>query len=325
MPIYSSQDVVNITDVQKIYLDALKQFPVMHLSPFEKIIDDDKGYVMSRQMNGNLSLKPNITKQGLLFRGDSCSQNQNKADRSYRAAINSMQFKKLIESFPLYEMLKNGVQLPNGETLCLENPFGLAYSYDLDTSFVGFTSELEVAMFYAVTRYDSISGQFEIVKNGTGVLYAYELRQPLRLTRSLTPLGLQVFPRTFFEKTFLLQIPNKADIDRHHAVIGFRFDHQEEIAQEIFEKYRGGELLAPTDDVLWKKLKSIKEGDTETALFQKNDLEELYIKIDEYWDKFISLIHFDNNEEDIKLFLQKLPQNNNYARYFDLTQYYNER
>lgn len=69
MPIYSSQDIVNIADVQKIYLDALKKFPVMHLSPFEKIIDGDNGYVMSRQMNGNLSLKPNITKQGLLFRG----------------------------------------------------------------------------------------------------------------------------------------------------------------------------------------------------------------------------------------------------------------
>lgn len=325
MPIYSSQDIVNIADVQKIYLDALKKFPVMHLSPFEKIIDGDNGYVMSRQMNGNLSLKPNITKQGLLFRGDSCSQDQNMDGRPYRATINLTQFKKLIESFPLYEMLKNGVQLPNGETLCLENPYGLAYSYDLDTSFIGFTSDLEVAMFYAVTRYDSISGKYEIVKNGAGVLYAYELRQPLRLTRSLTPLGLQVFPRTFYEKTFLLQIPNKADINRHHAVIGFRFNHQEEIALEIFEKFKGGELLAPTDDILWKKLNSLKKGDTEFAFFKKSDLEELYITIDEYWDKFVSLIHFENNEEEIKLFLQKLPHNNNYARYFDLTRYYDER
>lgn len=325
MSIYSSQDIVNITDVQKIYLDALKQFPVMHLSPFERIIDGDKGYVMSRQMNGNLSLKPNISKQGLLFRGDSCSQDQNKVGRSYRATINSTQFKKLIESFPLYEMLKNGVQLPNGETLCQENPYGLAYSYDLDTSFIGFTSELEVAMFYAVTRYDPLSGKYEIVKNGTGVLYAYELRQPLRLTRSLTPLGLQVFPRTFYEKTFLLQIPNKADINRHHAVIGFRFNHQEEIAQALYEKFKGGELLAPTDDILWKKLNSIREDSTETALFQKSDLEELYKTIDVYWDKFVSFIHFEKNEEEAKLFLQKLPQDNNYARFFDLTRYYNER
>lgn len=328
MPIFSSKDIVSITDVQNIYQDALKRFPVMHLSPSERIVDGDNGYVMSKQINGKLLLKPNITKQGLLFRGDS-SVNQpfktSKEHKTNQSRINCEQFESLINSFPLYDMLRNGVKLPNGEILNLENPYGLAYIYDLCLPFVGLTSDLNVAMFYAVTTYDSVTGRYEIVKEGAGVLYAYELRQPLRLTRSLTTIGLQIFPRTFKQKAFLLQMPENADFNLHQAVIGFRFNHQEEKAQEIFDQFKGGELLAPSNDFLWNKLNEIKENPATPPVFEERDLETLYEKIDEYWAEFVSLIHFERNEEEIKYFLQRLPRNDDYARYFNLTQYYNER
>lgn len=328
MPIFSSQEIVSITDVQKIYLDALKRFPVMHLSPSERIIDGDSGYVISKQMNGKLLLKPNITKQGLLFRGDSGVNQPFKTSKELNAnlyGINFQQFESLINSFPLYDMLRNGVKLPNGETLCLENPYGLAYIYDVSLPFVGLTSDLDVAMFYAVTSYDSATGRYEIVKEGTGVLYAYELRQPLRLTRSLTSVGLQIFPRTFKQKTFLLQMPENAEFNQHQAVIGFKFNHQEEKAQEIFDYFKGGELLAPSNDFLWKKLNLIKDNSTTSPVFEERDLEVLYKRIEKYWAEFVSLIHFEKNEEEVKFYLQRLPRNDKYARYFNLTQYYNER
>ncbi len=328
MPIFSSQDIVSITDVQKIYLDALKQFPVMHLSPSERIIDGDSGYVMSRQMNGKLLLKPNITKQCLLFRGDSCVNQPFKTSKELNASrfrIAYQQFESLINSFPLYEMLKRGVKLPNGETLCLENPYGLAYIYGVSLPYVGLTSNLDVAMFYAVTTYDNTTGRYRIVKEGTGVLYAYELRQPLRLMRSLTTIGLHIFSRTFNQKAFLLQMPENADFNQHKAVIGFRFNHQKEKAQEIFDQFKGGELLAPSNDFLSKKLREINECPKTVSVFEKEDLEELYKRIDEYWAEFLSLIHFEENEKEVKCYLQGLPRNEEYARFFNLTQYYNER
>lgn len=328
MPIFSSEDIVSITDVQNIYLDALKRFPVMHLSPSERIIDGDNGYVLSKQINGKLLLKPNITKQGLLFRG---TPNVNKpytvsiGRRVNRFRINYLQFESLINSFPLYDMLKNGVKLPNGENLCLENPYGLAYIYDISLPYIGLTSDLNVAMFYAVTSFNEDTGKFEMIKEGEGVLYAYELRQPLRLTRSLTTFGLQIFPRSFGQKLFLLQMPANADFNQHKAVIGFRFNHQEDKAKEIFELFKGGELLEPSDDFLCKKLRQLNDNSTILPVFEAKDLEALYERIDDYWAEFISLIHFEKNEEEIKRFLQKLPRDDKYARYFNLNQYYNER
>ena len=300
----------------------------MHLSPSERIIDGDSGYVMSKQINGKLLLKPNITKQGLLFRGDSGVNQPFKTSKELntnRFRIDFQQFESLINSFPLYDMLRNGVKLPNGETLCLENPYGLAYIYDVSLPYVGLTSDLDVAMFYAVTTYDNATGRYELVKEGEGVIYAYELRQPLRLTRSLTTIGLQIFPRTFSQKAFLLQMPENADFNQHKAVIGFRFNHQEETAQEIFDQFKGGELLAPSNDFLWKKLKQLNDNPATLPVFEVKDLEVLYERIDDYWAEFLSLIHFEENEEEVKNYLQRLPRNNEYARYFNLTQYYNEK
>lgn len=328
MPIYSSKDIVSIVDVEEIYLDALKRFPVMHLSPFERIIDGGKGFILSKQMNGKLFLKPNITKQGLLFRGDS-KVNTPFITRQGRninhSNINYQQFESLINSFPLYAMLKIGVLLPNGETLCMENPYGLAYTYDMKTPFIGLTSELEVAMFYAITSYNPDTGKYEMVKEGEGVLYAYELRQPLRLTRSLSTLGLQVFPRSFYQNTFMLQVPDEADFNQHQMVIGFKFNHQEEKEQEIFQKFKGGELLSPSDDFLWKKIKRINADSSEEPIFTRKDLEELYQNIEEYWATIITLIHFDRNEEGIKKYLLSLPHHSKYSRFFDLNQYFDER
>lgn len=300
----------------------------MHLSPSERIIDGDSGYVMSKQINGKLLLKPNITKQGLLFRGDSRVNQPFKTSKELntnRFGINYQQFESLINSFPLYDMLRNGVKLPNGETLCLENPYGLAYIYDVSLPYIGLTSDLDVAMFYAVTTYDNATGRYELVKEGKGVLYAYELRQPLRLTRSLTTIGLQIFPRTFSQKAFLLQMPENADFNQHKAVIGFRFNHHEEKAQEIFDQFKGGELLAPSNDFLWKKLKQLNDTPATLPVFEVKDLEVLYERIDDYWTDFLSLINFEENEEEVKFYLQRLPRNDEYARYFNLTQYYNER
>ena len=74
MPVYTSNSNATLKDALTILRDAKNRFPVMHLSPFDKIVDGD-GYVMAKQIDGTYSFKPNITRQGLLFRGDSMFSN----------------------------------------------------------------------------------------------------------------------------------------------------------------------------------------------------------------------------------------------------------
>ncbi len=329
MPILFSRKGATIRNVHNILREAKKKFPVMHLSPLDRIVNGDDEYIMSRQMDGSYSLKPNITKQGLLFRGD--SQYHNPFNSRYKqedenfptGAINS--FIKLVESFPLYKMFKEGVWLPDGKVLRFENPYALAYCYGLPTPFVGLTSDLNVASFYAVTKWNEEKREFELVKEGEGILYAYELRQPMNQMRSLNTLGLQIFKKTFYQKSFVLQLHENTDFNKLNGVTGFRFNHDVELAQELFEKFKGGELLAPKNDILSKKLRIHCQNWQEMPEFSRKELEEAYTHLEETWKRFVGLIDFGINEEIYRESLLQLPYNEAYAKYFDLNRYYNEK
>jgi len=328
MPILFSRKGASIRNVQTILREAQRRFPVMHLSPFDRVVNGDNGYIMSRQIDGTYSLKPNITKQGLLFRGDSQYHNPfNSRYKKFRGIdsiyINS--FTKLLESFPLYKMFKEGVQLPDGKVIRFENPYALAYCYGLPTPFVGLTSDLDVASFYAITKWNEVKNEFELVKQGEGILYAYELRQPMNQMRSINTLGLQVFKKTYYQKSFVLQLHENTDFNKLNAVTGFRFNHDEELAHELFNKFEGGELLVPKDDILSKKLNNHPHNWQEMPEFSREELEEAYSHFEETWKMFVGLVDFGTEEENYRDALLQLPHNEAYAKYFDLNRYYDEK
>lgn len=327
MPILYSKKGATIKDVLNVLQEAKKRFPVMHLSPFDRIVSGDNGYIMSRQIDGSYSLKPNITKQGLLFRGDSIFHHpfysRYKIENIGNQA-NYDAFKHLLESFPLYKMFKEGVILSDGKVLRFENPYALAYLYGLSTPFVGLTSDLNVASFYAISKWNDEKKQFEMVKQGEGIMYAYELRQPLNQTRSLNTLGLQVFKRTYFQKMFVLQLHENADFNKLNSLTGFRFNHDEELTKEIFDKFEGGALLAPTDDLLYKKIYNQRIRWQDVPEFTRAELEESYVHIKESWNSFLGFISFSEDEEIYREELMQLPQHDVYGKYFNLNRYYNE-
>lgn len=326
MPVYISKNNATLYDALEILKDAKKRFPVMHLSPFDKIVDGE-GYVVSKQIDGTYSFKPNITRQGILFRGDS-GYRANSADNAYYAQDEAQlqaKFINLIESFPLYRMFKRGVELPDGRIVKFENPYALAYAYGLKTPFVGLSSDLDVASFFAVARWDSDEQKFKVVTEGKGVLSSYELRQPLNQVRSLTALSLQVFRRTFRQKSYVLQIKDREAFYSLNAVTGFQFTHNSEISNEIFKKFEGGELLAPTDDILWTKWRKLRLSGNVNPCFTREDLKETYLHIEDYWRDFVGLINFVDNDNEAKAFLRGLPHEEPYARYFDLNRCWDER
>ena len=325
MPVYTSNSNATLKDALTILRDAKNRFPVMHLSPFDKIVDGD-GYVMAKQIDGTYSFKPNITRQGLLFRGDSMFSNSPQTISEHGFDFTQQErFKRLIESFPLYEMFKKGVELPDGRIVKFENPYALAYAYGVPSLFVGLSADLDVASFFAVTQWNNERQKFEPVIQGEGIVCSYELRQPLNQMRSLTTLSLQIFRRTFRQKAYVMQMPENANFNMMHAVTGFKFTHNKDVTEEIFENFKGGETLAPTDDFLWKKWEEVRNNSAEIPVFQKDELRSIYGTVCEYWKEFVELVNFAEGDIEAKSFLLKLPEIEPYARYFDLNRYFDER
>ena len=71
MPILLPQNHARIDELLMMLRNAVERFPVLHLSPVDRIVDSRDEYVLNRLASGRYALKPNITRQGILFRGDS--------------------------------------------------------------------------------------------------------------------------------------------------------------------------------------------------------------------------------------------------------------
>jgi len=375
MPLQLLPDSIRINDLLRMLKEVSAHIPVRHLSPIDSMVDGKEEYVLTRLASGRYSLKPNITRQGLLFRGDSGvhepfysrfgqkgikGHGEEIRKRIIPVNVRRSDFEITIESFPLYEMLKRGVLLPNGKKLVVENPFGLAYAYDYTTPFVGLTSDLDVAAFYAITEYDVETHRFMPKESGKGVLYAFELRFPFSMTIGLSTLGRLLFPRTLRQKTFLLNIDPSLDFNNTAVVTGFVFNHDAAQSRRIYEAFQGGELLSPSDDFLMKKIASFPQntvsrrgldrnfaenpkdnhddivrkvresgleiGNEFNPEFTYDDLKGVYKDIAGYWQSMLDGVYIGGNHgKEIKDFLLRLPWNPDYARYFDLDKYFDAR
>ena len=375
MPILLPQNHARIDELLMMLRNAVERFPVLHLSPVDRIVDSKDEYVLNRLASGRYALKPNITRQGILFRGDShyhevfrTRYGQEKIighgpevrEKIIPVNVRRSDFEIAIESFPLYKMLKNGIVVPNGKKLVMENPFGLAYAYDQPTPFVGLTSDLDVAAFYAVTEYDAESGKYTPVTTGMGVIYAFELRMPFSMTIGLSSLGRLIFPRTLQQKTFLLNINPEYDFNQMAVVNGFVFNHDAALSRAIYDRFDGGEKLAPKEDFLLKKIQKFPKNTVSEQGFMRNLLENMgdsrmenesvlsragvridgnlnpaftfdelkgvYSNIASYWQSMIDGVYVGGNHgAEIKKFLMNLPWNPDYSQYFDLNRYFDAR
>ena len=375
MPILLPQNHARIDELLMMLRNAVERFPVLHLSPVDRIVDSKDEYVLNRLASGRYALKPNITRQGILFRGDShyhevfrTRYGQEKIighgpevrEKIIPVNVRRSDFEIAIESFPLYKMLKSGIVLPNGKKLVMENPFGLAYAYDQPTPFVGLTSDLDVAAFYAVTEYDAESGKYTPVTTGMGVIYAFELRMPFSMTIGLSSLGRLIFPRTLQQKTFLLNINPEYDFNQMAVVNGFVFNHDAALSRAIYDRFDGGEKLAPKEDFLLKKIQKFPKNTVSEQGFMRNLLENMgdsrmenesvlsragvridgnlnpaftfdelkgvYSNIASYWQSMIDGVYVGGNHgAEIKKFLMNLPWNPDYSQYFDLNRYFDAR
>ena len=147
---------------------ALAQQPVLHLNPLERLVQRRDCFVVTRLMSGRYSLKPNIGYSCALFRGESTVHPtckpvflRNWKDRCTIENIKRNEFELLLNSHPIYQLFRDGIQLTDKLRFIMENPYGIAMSYGFPTQLLSLTSDINIASFLQLQnmmkQYTSIS------------------------------------------------------------------------------------------------------------------------------------------------------------------------
>lgn len=344
---------------------ALSQQPVQHRSPIESVVMDQDAFIATRQMSGRYSLKPNISRQSALFRGEpKYGENYTCRPRMFRSRprylVQNIKYEELqiaMESYPLFQLLREGVMLDDDFLFRIYNPNGIAMCYGIDTSLLPFTSSLEIASFYACCEQDQNGVYHPVHKNEgeqkKGVLYIFSISAPFARIPGLSSVGLQPFERCGRQRTFALDVPMGQDLRNHRFVAGFVFRQENEISDRIFHQLNEGSSLSPETDILGIKARDIilsnvvskvafdrnlraNPSDNEAAnirelsskgfnisnerctAFSNEELNTFYANSIGIWERFCSNIVFTGkNSERLKESLLDVPNRADYRHYFN--------
>ena len=342
---------------------ALAQQPVLHLNPLERLVQRRDCFVVTRLMSGRYSLKPNIGFSKALFRGESyvystCKSvfSRNWKDRCTVENIKRNEFELLMNSHPIYQLFRDGIQLTDRFRLRMYNPYGIAMSYGFPTQLLSLTSDIKIASFFAVTEFDATEQKYKPIDNSdntkTGILYVFNLMAPFGLIPGLSTVGLQPFVRPGLQKEFAINLPKDDDFKDHQFTVGFVFKHDNAISKRIFNQFHQGEALRPHNDILALRAQQILESkevsqaalernlrqnpndnqgkiekeleDNDIAIVKKEhpaftieELSYIYSNPTDYWMDFCKNIEFGGKDADkLKDLLLNVPQKEEYKKYF---------
>ena len=346
---------------------ALAQQPVLHLNPLERLVQRRDCFVVTRLMSGRYSLKPNIGYSCALFRGESTVHPtckpvffRNWKDRCTIENIKRNEFELLLNSHPIYQLFRDGIQLTDKLRFIMENPYGIAMSYGFPTQLLSLTSDINIASFFAVTEYDEAVHKYKPIDNSennkTGILYVFNLMAPFGLIPGLSTVGLQPFVRPGLQKEFAINLAKDADFKDHRFTVGFVFKHDNNISQRIYDRFNQGEAFRPHNDILTSKArqildskevsiaalernlhqnprdsrqrieKELNEGginvvNKQHPYFSNDDLAYIYDSPTDYWTDFCKDIEFSGRyASELKDVLLNVPLKDEYRRFFEPNQ-----
>lgn len=140
----------------------------------------------------------------------------------------------------------------------------IAQHYEFKTEMLDLTNSLPVAAFFAVTR--QVSGKYIPIEKSEkpGVLYFVTPEAELMpfLTENkpeIHPVGWQVFKRPGEQRAFGVKLTNNKDFNFMSGVFAFRFWHDKNISNQIYNMFHGGEDLFP-QDIFAEKAAGIKDS-----------------------------------------------------------------
>lgn len=348
-------------------------------SEFCNDADDDKFIVV--QTNGKRhTLKPNLRNRPFIFRGqnkvfphilssfsrDDFDKKGNPLDSKVAHAkhlvgnLKSEEFCDLLKTNPLFMMLDRGIILePERKPIFINmNYYGLAQHYGFKTAVVDFTSEIDVAAFFACTKnegFDKYSPITDITKHPYGVIYVHEINPAVTFKfAGFSTIGLQIYPRSGAQKGLLFNEPI-VTVPVERMVKPVYFKHDPMISKHFYNKM--SDKLFPSDSIskYAEELLSSNEISGKTFMqniytnqenFEENLAElssqgvcinwhkqhhfsnELLKLLDEelkngLWEQFCNQICFADirkGEAMLESLLQ-LPKNPAYAHYFKMSEY----
>lgn len=248
---------------------SLQVYP-RHLRADEKKIEGDFFIPEPWRMRGYL-LSPNITNQGLLYRGQTLDWNSygeippcvsrfqkihdDKVERMYWR-LRRFDLHNLLMSNPLFRMLSWGVDLPlKKQRYFRSSSSSLLHSYGLPSVYVSLTSSLRTALFYAVTDYDERTKTFVPSQKKYGILSFYRLEKPFSPSSRVLPIGLQVFERPGRNKEFVCRLGQNEDYNQLTEVEGFLFEQSKDVSEWALQMFDDGRKLMPPESVLLNQIK----------------------------------------------------------------------
>jgi hypothetical protein len=124
----------------------------------------------------------------------------------------------------------------------------LAQHYGIPTSLLDLTSNVEVAAFFAVAKWDCESASFQPMESGTGVMYRFDWTAfGPGYSKFFEPVGLGPGLRPARQHAWTFRLRPGRDFQLVPHVTAFEFTHSKEASAELFERFDGGAWLYPPD------------------------------------------------------------------------------
>lgn len=123
----------------------------------------------------------------------------------------------------------------------------VAQHYGYPTSFLDFSRDKEVAMFFAMCEWNNEHGEFLPAAPGKAILYTVDLRSAWLADTgpSILPMGGEPFHRPEAQRAFALELGPDDDLEDWPWVTRMEIDRTKEMIQEYWRKFDGGKKLLP--------------------------------------------------------------------------------
>lgn len=124
----------------------------------------------------------------------------------------------------------------------------LAQHYGIPTSLLDLTSNVEVAAFFAVAKWDGESASFQPMESGTGVMYRFDWTAlGPGYSEFFEPVGFGPGLRPARQHAWTFRLRPGRDFQQVPHVTAFEFTHSKEASAELFERFDGGAWLYPAE------------------------------------------------------------------------------
>ncbi len=198
-----------------------------------------------------------------------------------------------------FDELVSLLKLSEFRLLCLTHPgvqrciefgldidfIGLAQHYGLDTNYLDFTQDIDIACFFASCALSPDGDYVPFNGKGRGVIYRISHTHPEVRTRVVV-IGKQPFRRPEKQKAWALEMYEFEDLEKFKATEIFTFEHSSDASQSIWQLFE--DQLYPCDVVAEKVNKIANSLTIYDGIF--NPQFELFIR--EKSKEVMSIQHF---------------------------------